>query len=63
MTNNELLQQGIDLAKGGEIEQASILLAKMVTIDPNSELGWLWLGRCRSAVGEKIDCFNKVLSI
>ena len=63
MTNNELLQQGIDLAKSGNIAQASILFAKIVTIDPKSELGWLWLGRCQTIFGEKIDCFNKVLSI
>ena len=63
MSNNELLQQGIELAKSGNIEQASTLFAKVVTIDPKSELGWLWLGRCRTVFGEKIDCFTKVLSI
>jgi tetratricopeptide (TPR) repeat protein len=63
MTNNELLQQGIDLAKRGSIEQASILFAQVVKVDPKSELGWLWLGRCRIVLREKRDCFNKVLSI
>ena len=63
MTNNEILQKGIDLAKGGNSEQASTLLAQAVKRDPGSEEAWLWLGRCRTASHEKRLCFNKVLSI
>ena len=63
MGNNELLQQGIELAKKGNLEQASILFAQIVKADPGSEQAWLWLGRCRQAPKEKKLCFNKVLSI
>ena len=63
MGNNELLQQGIELAKKGNLEQASILFAQIVKVDPGSEQAWLWLGRCRQAPKEKKLCFNKVLSI
>src|SRR5688572_10545862 len=63
MSNDDLLQQGIDLAKRGNTEQASILFAKVVKANPESEQAWLWLGRCRTVPKEKRYCFNKVLSI
>ncbi len=63
MTNDNLLQHGIVLAKQGDFQHASIVLAKVVKDDPLSEQGWLWLGRCRTVPREKIYCFGKVVSI
>jgi len=63
MTNEELLQKGIDLAKQEDFQQASNALAKVVKADPLSEEGWLWLGRCRTNLQEKRQCFNQVVSI
>lgn len=63
MNNNELIQQGIELAKRGNIEEASIIFMQIVKADPASEEAWLWLGRCRNIPEEKRYCFNKVLSI
>ena len=63
MVNNELLLQGIELVKKGNIEQASMLFVQIVKADPGSEQGWLWLGRCRQSPKEKRYCFNKVLFI
>src|SRR5215218_8454643 len=63
MINNELLQQGIDLITRGDHEKASVLLAQVVKENPESEQGWLWLGRCRTSPNEKRHCFNRVLSI
>lgn len=63
MINNELLQQGIELAQKGNLNHASTLFAQVIKADPNSEQGWLWLGRCRIVPKEKRACFDKVLSI
>jgi len=63
MTNEELLQKGIDLARNGDLQKASNTLAEVVKADPLSEEGWLWLGRCRTISQEKRQCFNKVISI
>lgn len=63
MINDELLQQGIDLAKNGDLHKASRVLAEIVKTNPLSEEGWLWLGYCRTVPKEKKYCLNKVLTI
>src|SRR5512134_1739560 len=63
MTTEELLQAGITAAKTGEITTASNLLIQVVQTDPNSELGWLWLGLCRTVPEQREYCFRKVLAI
>jgi pimeloyl-ACP methyl ester carboxylesterase len=59
----DLLQSGIAAAKAGNLDQASALLSQVVQADPASELGWLWLGICRSVPAQREFCFRKVLSI
>jgi len=63
MTIEELLRMGITAAKAGDIAKASNLLIQVVQTDPNSELGWLWLGLCRTAPEQREYCLRRVLAI
>jgi pimeloyl-ACP methyl ester carboxylesterase len=63
MTTEELLRAGIAAAKAGDAAQASKLLIQVVQSDPNSELGWLWLGFCRTVPEQREYCFRRVLAI
>lgn len=63
MTTEELLRTGIAAAKAGDIPKASKLLIQVVQTDPNSELGWLWLGLCRTASEQREYCFRRVLAL
>src|SRR5688572_15383875 len=63
MTTEQLLTAGIAAAKAKDIAEASKLLVQVVQTDPNSELGWLWLGLCRTAPQQREYCFRRVLFI
>jgi len=63
MTTEELLSAGITSAKAGDIAKASKLLIQVVQSDPNSELGWFWLGLCRTAPEQREYCFRRALAI
>lgn len=63
MDNRELLQIGIQAAKEGDFEKASVTLARVVRDDPASEEGWLWLGKSRTVESQKNYCFRQVLQI
>jgi hypothetical protein len=63
MSIEELLRAGIAAAKANDSVGASNLLSQVVRADPNSELGWLWLGYCRDVPQQREYCFRKVLSI
>ena len=63
MTTEELLRAGIAAAKANDTASASKLLIQVVKADPNSELGWLWLGYCRTVPEQREYCFRQVLSI
>jgi pimeloyl-ACP methyl ester carboxylesterase len=63
MATEELLQAGIAAAKAGDIARASKLLIQVVQTDPNSELGWLWLGLCRTVPEQREYCFRRALAI
>ncbi len=63
MEIEELLRAGIAAAKAKDIAEASKLLVQVVQTDPNSELGWLWLGLCCTAPEQREYCFRKVLTI
>src|SRR6185369_5078013 len=63
MTTQSLLQMGIAAAKAGDIPRASKLLIQVVQADPSSELGWFWLGLCRTPPAQREFCFQKVLEI
>jgi len=59
----ELLNAGIAAAKAKDEVKAIKLLTDVVQTDPNSELGWLWLGLCVSIPERREYCFRKVLRI
>jgi pimeloyl-ACP methyl ester carboxylesterase len=63
MTTEERLRAGIIAAKASDIANASKLLIQVVQEDPNSELGWLWLGLCRATSEQREYCFRRVLAI
>ena len=63
MSTEELLKAGIAAAKANDSVGASNLLSQVVRADPNSELGWLWLGYCREVPQQREYCFRKALSI
>ena len=63
MSTEELLKAGIAAAKANDSVSASNLLSQVVRADPNSELGWLWLGYCRDVPQQREYCFRKALSI
>ncbi len=63
MSTEELLRAGIAAVKAGETAHASKLLIQVVQADPNSELGWLWLGFCRTVSDQRAYCFRRVLAI
>ncbi len=63
MSTEELLRAGITAAKASDISTASKLLMQVVKADPNSELGWFWLGLCRTDPKQRDYCFRRVLAI
>ncbi len=63
MPTTDLLQAGIAAARAGDMASASTLLGQFIKENPNSEQGWLWLGRCRTSPQERAYCFNRVLTI
>jgi len=57
-----LLRQGMAAVRAGREHEARELLAQVVELDPENELGWLWM----SAVvpdSDKATCLENVLSI
>lgn len=63
MNVEDLLKAGIASARAGNPEDASKMLIQVVQTNPNSELGWLWLGLCRTEAKQKEYCFRRVLAI
>ncbi|WKZ47232.1 MAG: tetratricopeptide repeat protein [Anaerolineales bacterium] len=63
MSDQDLLQAGIQAAKEGEFNKASAILARVVSDQPDSEEGWLWLGKALTDESRKTYCFRRVLQI
>jgi pimeloyl-ACP methyl ester carboxylesterase len=61
MSTQELMQEGLDAVKAGNRDKAARLFALVVQNDAHSEMGWLYLGMCRTAAKEKEYCFRRVL--
>lgn len=59
----ELLKRGVEAARAGDFEKAGSYFAQVVQSDPNSELGWLYLGHCLKDQHKKRLCYEKVLKI
>ena len=63
MTIDDLIQAGMTAAKAGDLEEAAKLFARAVKSDPNSEQGWLWLGKCVPYLNQREYCFKRVLAL
>lgn len=63
MSDNSLLQRGIEAARRGDQATARRLLEQVVNQDPNSELGWMWLASVVTTVRERRICLERVLRI
>ncbi|MEW6403078.1 MAG: alpha/beta fold hydrolase [Chloroflexota bacterium] len=63
MTNEEILQAGIQALKSGDRGRAGSLLAQVVKADPGSEQGWYWLGMACSAADQREYCLRRALAI
>jgi hypothetical protein len=60
--SDEKLQQAITLIHAGDTAAAQKLLAELLTDDPRSEQGWLWLAAA-APPDKRRYCLEKVLSI
>lgn len=58
-----LLEQGIAAAKAGNKALARPLLDQATELDPESELGWLWLAGVSDSPQEVADCLQRTLEI
>lgn len=63
MSTDDLLRAGIEAAQRGDHTTAAKLFVQAVQSDPQSELGWLWLGYTRTASDQREHCFRRVLQI
>jgi tetratricopeptide (TPR) repeat protein len=57
------LELGIQAALRGEKDEAAIYLSKVVSEDPSSEEGWLWLGHVLSETDKRKYCYERVLKL
>lgn len=60
---NDILAEGIELARHGEMEKARTYLSKAVRLDPSSEQAWLWLGHCLTDREQRCYCYQRVLRL
>ena len=56
-----LLQQAFEAAAEGENERASELLEEVMSLDAGLENAWMLKANLAQSVGEKLECFEKVL--
>jgi tetratricopeptide (TPR) repeat protein len=63
MEIEELLKNGTESARAGNVEQACACFAQVIKTDPNNAAGWFNLGNCLAEPEKKRFCFQRVLSI
>lgn len=59
----DMVEQGVAAAQRGDLAQARTLLMEAVRAYPQSEIGWLWLGKCMAEPDRREFCFKRVLAI
>jgi hypothetical protein len=62
-TINELLQEGIRAAKGGQVEKARRILKRVIEQEPHNEMAWLWLSSVVETDEQRMACLENVLAI
>jgi pimeloyl-ACP methyl ester carboxylesterase len=63
MTNDELIQEGIEAIQAGKLTVAAAVFATVVKADPSSEQGWYWLGQCCQSREQSEYCYRRVLAL
>ncbi|MGQ9895655.1 MAG: hypothetical protein ACUVSY_17885, partial [Roseiflexus sp.] len=59
----QLFVRGVAAARGGQRRLAAVLLARVVQLDPQHEMGWLWLSGVLDDPKEIAFCLHSVLAI
>ena len=62
-TSDELLRQGIEAAKAGQVTKAHGLLKQVVEREPQNEKAWLWLSGVVQTDEQRLVCLENVLAI
>lgn len=62
-TTNELLQEGIQAAKSGQVDKAHRILKQVVEREPRNEMAWLWLSGVLETDEQRMACLENVLAI
>ena len=57
------LKQAITLIRSGDKAGGGQILAKILKVDPQNELAWLWLSQTVTTRKQQQDCLEKVLAI
>ncbi len=58
-----MFERGVAAARGGQRRVAAVLLARAVQLDPQHELGWLWLSGVLDDPNEIAFCLRSVLAL
>ncbi|HWQ14197.1 MAG TPA: hypothetical protein VNL77_15470 [Roseiflexaceae bacterium] len=58
-----MFERGVAAARGGQKRVAAVLLARAVQLDPQHELGWLWLSGVLEEPDEIAFCLRSVLAL
>ncbi len=59
----DLVRQGIAAARSGRAAEARQLLQRVVELDPDDEMAWLWLSGLMETPAKKRECLKQVLRI
>jgi hypothetical protein len=59
----DLVRQGIDAARNGDKLMARRLLQQALSLDPDNEIGWMWMASVVDTVEERRRCLERVLRI
>jgi hypothetical protein len=60
---DQILRRGIDAAKAGDTATARTLLERVIQLDENNELAWIWMASCVATVRERRICLERVLQL
>jgi hypothetical protein len=60
---DDLLPKAINLARSGQKEEARLLLVRILSANPHSEIAWLWLVECTQEHEERIRVLESCLRV
>lgn len=63
MEQQDFFKLGVEAANSGDHDKAQTYFARVVQANPNSEIGWLYLGHCLADPKKRMDCYQRVLRI